>query len=155
MSKEKSSARDWKKIYPKVAFVKAGKEDEGYMLRLAAKEIGIVPQRLRSHTNLLIHLGGQRIGFISYRRLPDNIIYIYLFVLEEQCQNRGYAQPVILKLIMMEREKQPLEGINFRIHKTNQQALHVALEKYGYKVIKEMPKHLVLFKPYPPDYKPV
>ena len=48
-------------------------------------------------------------------------------------------------MIKRERKLGPVDGIFARIHKTNQVALHAAMEKYGYKVVDELPRYYVLF----------
>ncbi len=134
---------------------KAGEADLAYIKELAHREIGSIPRRLHSHQNYLVYLQQRRIGFISYCRLNDAKLYIYMMALEEEAQNHGLARHIVRWVLAREVKINPVQGILFRVYKTNSQALHATLEKYNYKIIKELPKHYVLYRPLDPKRDPV
>ena len=132
-----------KKVW--LTFREAGPQHYPYIKDLAQREIGITLRRLPQHKSLLIYQGRNRIGFISYRRMGENYLYIYVLAFEKEAQNQVFARTAAVNMIKRERKLGPVDGIFARIHKTNQVALHAAMEKYGYKVVDEQPRYYVLF----------
>ena len=128
-----------------LTFREAARKDYAYIKDLAYREIGITLRRLHQHKSLLIYQGKKLIGFISYRRMGENYLYIYVLAFEKEAQNQGFARTAAINMIKRERELGPVDGIFARIHKTNQVALYTAMEKYGYKVVDEVPRYYVLF----------
>ncbi|MEW5785844.1 MAG: GNAT family N-acetyltransferase [Bacillota bacterium] len=128
-----------------LTFREAESMDAAYINDLALREIGVTLRRLPKHKTLMIYQNKKLIGFISYRRVSENYLYIYALAFEKEAQNQGNARPAVIRIIKKERETAPLDGIFARIYKTNQAALHAALVKYGYRVINELPRYYVLF----------
>lgn len=133
---------------------KAEETDTPYIISLARREIGVTPRRLNRHKSCLVHLNHKTIGFVSYCRFNQVNLYVYMMAFEKEAQNHGLARPVLRWVIAREEKLSPIEGIMFRIYKTNRQALHATLVKYNYNVIKELPKHYVLYKKWPPPASP-
>jgi len=133
-----------------LSFRKVEEKEISYVKNLAFQEIGIVPGRLNKNKTYLIYLDQKRIGFISYCRVKQTLFYIYMLALEKEAQNHGLASPIVRFAIRQDEKLSPIEGVTFRIYKTNQQALHVTLQKYNYKIIKERPKYYILYKKWPP-----
>lgn len=134
-----------------LTFRKSESRDIAYLKKLALREIGRIPKRLSRHKTYMVYLNQEPIGFISYCRVDEVNLYIYMMALEKEAQNLGYARPVVRWVIEQEKKMKPVRGIKFRVYKTNAQALHATQDKYGYQVIKELPKHYVLFKKWPQE----
>ena len=127
--------------------------DRRYIIDLAKREIGINPGRLHLHKTFIISDKTGRIGFISYCRMPRNIIYFYLLAFEKEAQNRGLGREAIRFVLRQEGRKKPVVGMVVKINKTNHAALHSAKDKNKFVVIKELPNYYVLFRvnTYKPD----
>jgi hypothetical protein len=145
-----ASGQTAEKRYGRLTCRPAMETDLSYIKDLAFSEIGIMPRRLHLNKTDLIYLDRIRIGFISYCRINQTLFYIYMMALEKEAQNHGLASPIVRWTLRREERTAPIEGIMFRIYKTNQQALHATLEKYNYQIIKEMPEFYVLHKKWPP-----
>ncbi|HOL17770.1 MAG TPA: GNAT family N-acetyltransferase [Bacillota bacterium] len=155
MNQDRQEGKDALKNHTALTLRKAGEADLAYIKDLAQREIGRIPRRLHSHQNYLVYLQQKRIGFISYCRLNEEKLYIYMMALEEQAQNHGLARHIVKWVLAREVKISPVQGILFRVYKTNSQALHATLEKYNYKIIKELPQHYVLYRALDPQKDPV
>lgn len=130
-----------------LTFSQSQESDIAFIKDLALREIGKTPQRLHLHKTFLIHLDGRKVGFVSYCRADGSFLYLYMLALEKEAQNKGYAHRAVKWVIGKESKLAPVNGIKIRVLKTNQQALYATQEKFGYKIIEELPRHYVLTRP--------
>lgn len=128
---------------------KYGPADVPYINDLSLREIGFVPRRLHKHETFMIYLDEKPIGFIAYRRVGENNLYIYLLAFEKEGQRHGFSYLVGRWMYEREYALKPVNGIYALVIKTSPGGINVTSPKYGYRLIRELPRYYFLYKHIP------